>query len=239
MQRLLRKHNIFYFVVLLSLLFLTCKESSLKYKSCEDLYLIFENNLEQASTLQDTLSSINSFQNLRQNDNECINLDLLVADIYYDITEYEKAKICYIDVLKKDSTNIYALFNLSLVYYNCSQYDTAIILLNKASLYKTKNGFAIDYNEKLDLVSPSYDVSYLKICYYLGLNYYYKRNYKLGLANFSYCISNNFNLKETYLYVGAIYFENNMIDKACINFRLAKKLGNPEAEQYLQKNCSP
>ncbi len=222
---------------ILSFCFTNCNEESIKNKSCDDLNKAFEKDLTRSTSKKDTLNILTKYLDIIQSDKKCINLNLSIANAYYDCDLFENSKLSYLNVLKENKENVYALFNLSLIFFNNNQYDTAIILLSEAASYKVNNGFAIDYNEKLGPLSTMYDVPYLKINYYLGLNYYYKGDFKKAMSAFSFCISNDYNLSEVYLFRGATYYEVKKIDSACNDFKLAKQLGNIKAIEYQHKYC--
>jgi tetratricopeptide (TPR) repeat protein len=142
-------------------------------------------------------------------------------------------------VIKRNKTNIYALYMLGVIYNEKQNFDSAILVLQNAINYKTQGSVVVDYrNEGLMKEKARYDVEYNELIYTQGLSHYYKRNLKQASNIFSFCISNNYRLGESYLFKGIITIETQKNYKeACKDIQLAEQYGNRNASMYKEKFC--
>jgi hypothetical protein len=75
------------------------------------------------------------------------------------------------------------------------------------------------------------------LLYREGISFYYKKELQPAYDNFNFCIKNNYRLKESYLYRGSLFLETNQKEKACQDFFESKRLGNTEADKYIEQYC--
>ena len=148
-------------------------------------------------------------------------------------------------VLSIDSDNTLALFNIGKTYCNLKKYKLAIQFYNKA--FDTK-GKAFDTNGEtvyIDLVDNKFvdlgyknDVKKGDIFYERGIAYYNFNDLKNSFNDFKSCIQQNYNVKESYYWIGCIYLDVKKNDKACECFYKAKENGDNEIEfNEIQKYC--
>jgi tetratricopeptide (TPR) repeat protein len=148
-------------------------------------------------------------------------------------------------ILLIDPDNTLALFNIGKMYCNLKEYKLSIEFYNKA--FDTK-GKAIDTNGNTiysDLVDNKfvdlgykYDVKGGDIFYERGIAYYNFNDLKNSFNDFKSCIQQNYNVKESYYWIGCIYLDVKKNDKACECFYKAKENGDNEVEfNEIQKYC--
>ena len=173
-------------------------------------------------------------------DPKCIDAYLTKGDVYFSIVQISNAKNDFQKVLKMDTGNIYALYQMGLLYQYEDLHDSSIYVLNRAIKIKTHGNMLVDYPQVTNELSKSsnkYDIESDEIIYRQGVNFYYKRNLELSKNYFDYCINNKYLLEKAYLYRGAISVELNDIKKACEDFLKAKDYGNVDAQNYIGKYC--
>lgn len=221
----------------IAIFFYSCK-STKKQDNCESIYRDLNSELLTNTTQSDSLKSLSRYEIKLTNYAFCKDVYSLIADSYFKLNEENSALKNYLYILKIDSTDIHALFNVSLILYNRDMFDSSIKILTKILDNKTGNNFSMDVNNGIQDIAKIHDIPTEEIRYYLALNYYYKGNLQLAMYNFNYCEQKRYDLKNVHIYKGSIYLETQKNAKACEEFKLAKELGNSDAIKYINQYCN-
>ncbi len=222
----------FYILLLFNFLIFTACSTKFECKN-------FEKDLALLNTT-DTIQRFNFINSVIAKNNKCINAFLARADLYSSKNNLIEAKEDYKIVLQNDRNNAYALYQLGVLYQVEDKLDSSLLYLDKALSQKRTGDIIIDNNinsNNLILPSDRYDIESSEIIYQMGISYYHKREINNALGSFDYCIRNEYNIANSYLYKGAIYYESNKLDSACSSFRVAKLKGSEFASEYLNKYC--
>jgi tetratricopeptide (TPR) repeat protein len=197
--------------------------------------------IKQMNNKIDTSKLIMLLNKLVTTDSLCKDIYLTRGDILiYSDESIDLAKQDYQKCLTLDSNNIYSLYRLGVLYQLVDKYDSSIHYFQRALSKKSYKNAVINYYQNSNLSDDisKYDIDYIRIVYGLGESYYYKGELRSALINFNTCIKDNFLLSKSYLFRGSIHLESNRKEKACEDFNLSLKYGNPEAEVYIKKYCS-
>ena len=165
---------------------------------------------------------------------------LLRADLYFDETKYELCRKDYYRAIRVNSGHAYPYYKLGLSYELDDDYKTAIHFYNVATEKKTVDGYTYDYKTiapNLDTEEAKYDVPLSQLVFRQAICYYYLRNLAKARSGFTYCIENGYQVAESYCYRGAVNFEANKKDSACLDFKSANSLGYKDAQSFLRKYC--
>jgi len=207
---------------------------------CSTFLQDYSRFLEKDNTI-DTMTLINILTKTLMYDSNCIDAYLERADIYYikDSTLID-ALNDYKKVISINAENVYANYRVGCVFFECESYDTAMYYFKRSIDLKTYKGTIINYNKTdfgVDNYKSKYDVDFNLLKYKIGQSQYYSADFVSSIANFSFCISNKYNLDKSFLYRGAAYLELNKSDSACLDFIESNKLGSKDAAIYLKKYC--
>lgn len=178
--------------------------------------------------------------------NKAIIKDDKCIDAYIDrganksaLNDYLGAIQDFKKILLISPDNTLALFNIGKMYCNLKEYKLSIEYYNKA--FDSKGG-DIGYldladNKFVDL-GYKYDVKGKEIFYERGIAYYNFNDLKNSFNDFKTCIKQNYNVKESYYWLGYIYLSAKRNDKACECFQKAKENGDMEVElNEMKKYC--
>lgn len=208
---------------------------------CSTFLQDYSKFIEPEST-SDTITLIKTLTKTLMYDSNCIDAYLERADIYYmkDSTLLD-ALNDYKKVISINAENVYANYRAGCVFFEWESYDTAIYYFKRSIDLKTYKGTIINYNKSdfgVDNYKSKYDVDFNLLKYKIGQAQYYSADFASSIASFSFCISNKYSLDKSFLYRGAAYLELNKPNRACLDFIESNKLGNKDAERYLEKYCS-
>ncbi len=188
----------------------------------------------------DTFELFNFLNLVIAKNSKCIDALLARGDLHFSKNNLKRAIEDYNIVLQNDKNNIYALYQLGVLYQVDEKLDSSLIYLNQALSRKRNGDIIIDnkvISKKLMLPSDKYDILSSEIIYQMGISYYHKREMSNALASFDYCLRDEYKLGSSHLYRGAIFYESSKPDSACIAFRLAGLNGSEFASEYLSKFC--
>lgn len=213
-----------------------CKEPQ-KGLSCTEFDTSFGEILLKHQ--EDTVLLLKELDNLLRSEN-CLRAHLTRADFYFAIDSVQKAEESYRAVLQSDSAVTYALYKMGLINQYKEKQDSAVFFLKAALKAKQIDQVIIDYPNSNNLWSTDknkYDVDKELIFYRLGVSHYYLKNFAVSLEYFNQCMDLKSMLNQIHLYRGAVFFELGDKKKACDDFLFAKRLGNLNAEYYINKHC--
>lgn len=208
---------------------------------CSRFHQTYSAAIKQMNNKIDTSKLIMILNKMAMTDSLCKDIYLTRGDILLASDEgIDLAKQNYQRCLILDSNNIYSLYKLGILYQLKDAYDTSIYYFQNALNKKSYKSAVINYHQNSNSSNDigKYDVDYNRIVYGLGESYYYKGELRSALINFNICIKNDFFLSKSYLYRGSIHLESNRQEKACEDFKLSLKYGNPEAEVFIKGYCS-
>jgi tetratricopeptide (TPR) repeat protein len=153
------------------------------------------------------------------------------------LNNYQDALNCFNIALELNKSNTAAYYHKAMSLYLLSRYDSAIYYFNSSIKTKGSDTLYIDYkNLEIDK-NGSEDIPMADIRYFRGLSYYYQNNFIAALRDFLFCETVNYNLKQTYLYIGNIYLKYDKVLEGCLYLRKADSLNNDLAERYINQFC--
>jgi tetratricopeptide (TPR) repeat protein len=219
--------------IFLILLFFSCRGNN--GTACDEFYF-----LSKEKGRLDTLEYLKMVSDFLKRESHCIDAFLTRADLLNNLDKPNEAKIDYLTVLKIDSINVYTFYKLGILLYQSQKYDSSIEMFQQAIDIKTKGDYFFDYTDSKVSNMGRYDISAKEIIFQQGLVYYYQRSLSKALNNFNYCIYNNYNLADAFLYRAAISIESNgkINLNYCKDLEFAKLHGSIEATQYLKTHCN-
>ena len=142
-------------------------------------------------------------------------------------------------ILDLDSANTLALFNLGIKYGNLLRYKESIKAFNKAIQTKGGELLTFDYvaNPFVDKELYTYDVPIADIRLERGIVHYKADSVRKAYFDFTFCIENKHELKDSYYYRGRAYLKSGMLKHACKDLKIAELYGEKEATEILDKFC--
>lgn len=141
-------------------------------------------------------------------------------------------------ILKLDSINTLALFNLGVTYGNMRQYKESIEAFNKAM--KTKGGEHVT----MDFVQNDFvpdlgkdDVPTVDIKLERGIVFYKADSVRKAYIDLTYCIERKHKLGDSYYYRGWTYLKADKLKEACEDFKMSELNGMKEATEIFNEVC--
>lgn len=202
--------------------------------TAEELFLKAE-KLEEQGKFKEAIPILNKAIRM--------NPDFLGAYInrgadYSVLGNYTEAIKNYKIVLKKDPVNQLALLNIGNNYKRLNKYQEAVNYYNEILL--DENG-----NQKIQLIINDRDrnninefqVPFYEVCYERGLALYELKQWNSALADFKFCIENNYLIPESRYMCGAVYEMCGKNEKACEEYSIAADLGDQEAKDRKDRVC--
>lgn len=162
----------------------------------------------------------------------------LIGRACFHLNDFDKSKFNF-----KKATLINDSFDAGYYYIGFSYYmedrpDSAIFYFNKAIESKGSDSLYIELNKQLGkLALGAVDVSMPEIRFLRGESFYELKDFKKAFDDFSFCASEMYNLKHTYLYLGVINLTYRNKEEGCSLLLKAKELGNQTSVDYLDKFC--
>ena len=136
-----------------------------------------------------------------------------VREHTYHTSDYDSKVTSRANAIELDSNNAYTFFHLGLAYGE----DIAK---------------AIQSFEKVIKINPYYAAAY----YNLGFAYYIQGNFAIAIQMYEKTIELNPNNVNAYYNLGNIYGELGYTQELISNFKKAARLGDEEAQGWLEKN---
>lgn len=218
------------------LIFLLCFSTLLScdFKSSED-YNTEAEKLEQKEKYAEAIIVLNKAIEMKPNNvyaliNRAVDKSIL--------KDYEGAIVDYSKVLEVDKDNTLAFLNRVRNKERLKDFIGAIEDYENA--IKTKGGEII-YFDKVE--NPfvetgfEFDVRMEEIIYERGLARYYLDSMKTAFEDFSFCIDKNFEKPASLYWRGLIYISNGMDNAGCNNLYVSKEMGDPDAQEMIEKYC--
>lgn len=225
------------FLTLVSFSFSYCNQH--ENRTCEKIVEKYSKIVE-SKDLQDTLGLMEILNTAIIKDTFCFNAYLMRAELKLKSGFKEQAIEDFLKASFLDTNNIYVLYKVGVLYQENEKDDLALFYLKKAIQKKTIGNAIIDRPINKNGVNSEinkYDIDATELLYREGVSFYYKKELQSAYDNFNFCIKNNYQLKESYLYRGSLFLETNQKGKACQDFFEAKRLGNNEADKFIEQYC--
>ncbi|MGN6493390.1 MAG: tetratricopeptide repeat protein [Agriterribacter sp.] len=176
-------------------------------------------------------------------DSLCVDAYLIRGDIYLADDSTKLLALRDFDkVILIDSTNKYAYFKSALACYDLEMYKEALRRFKRTLILKSaeSNRIIIDNSDKFSSKQNNnvkYDVAAQEIYFNFAITLLNTGNLDLALDYMNLCISENYELSESYFIRALIHLEMNNKMEACDDFNTAKFLGSKDAISYLEENC--
>lgn len=219
---------------LFTLIIFTATLTSCNFKSSDD-YLSDAYKLEQQEKYNDAIILLNK---AIEKDPKNIKLLINRGHDKFMLADYKGAIEDNSFVLEKDSHSGLAFLNRGKSKERLKDYSGAIDDFNKA--ISTKGGELI-YLDKVEnsLIETGfeYDVKMEEIKLERGITYYYIDSLRKAFEDLNFSIQKNFALSDSYYFRGIIYLRYDMKKEGCEDLNKAKVLGDPDAQDLIDKHC--
>lgn len=154
------------------------------------------------------------------------------------LEDYQGAIDDYNRIIEIDSANALAFLNRGKNKMRLDDHDDAIIDFEKA--IKTK-GSELLYMDKLENsfvdTGFEFDVAMEEIRFERGIARYNIDNLKLALEDFNFCLNKNYEKPASLYWRGTIYVAYGMNAEGCADLNEARKFGDPDAQEMIDKYC--
>lgn len=143
-------------------------------------------------------------------------------------------------ILKLDSTNTLAFFNLGVAYANMERYEESIAAFHGAERTKgTGLTIKIVPNAFLRTTGEEniYDIPYEEIKLERGIVYYKVDSLRKAYYDLTYCVNSKYELKESYYFRGMTYLRSGMHEQGCEDLKMSELYGDLDATAALEKYC--
>lgn len=150
------------------------------------------------------------------------------------IGEYNKAIKNYLTVIKLDSDNVLAHYNIGLNKNRLKKWDDAIKWFNKA--LDLKGGGPL-FIEKMD---DPFDVPVHEILFDRAVSYMDNENDRQldrAIFGFENCVSNSYRVSESLNNIGCMLYWQDSTTEACDYFTRSMHMSNADAKENFEKLC--
>lgn len=181
----------------------------------------------------------------------CKDEDVVKGDQLFRQGKYEEAVEAYDDYLKLNPGHVKSIYNKARAYEELGRYDKAFATFQEVLDIDEKHTAALmsvgqHYYRANDYPNAAFflgraveaDDSNSQAFYLLGRSYHLQGMTKEAMEAYNNAISLNNNLGEAYLYRGALRIHLKRTASACSDFKMARSLGTPDAEEALAKYCN-
>lgn len=118
-------------------------------------------------------------------------------------------KLLFVDILRLDSNDIYANFQLGKIYFNESKFDTSLMLFKRVINLHSNNGFAFEYNPRyLSNLDYLYQISTNEMLYYYAVALFRMNQFDDSEWYFQLLDSYNYNVDSVNFYLKKINHRN-------------------------------
>ncbi|HEY9002204.1 MAG TPA: tetratricopeptide repeat protein [Mucilaginibacter sp.] len=153
------------------------------------------------------------------------------------LNNYNGAISDYIQALKLNPKNTLALFNIGNNYKRLNNNLKAISYYNQAFATKGSDQIYSDMKPNSFVESSNFDVEGKAIFYERGLAYYKIDSLRKAFSDFRNCIISNYQVKESYYFLGIIHKAYKSKKKACECFLKSAQLGDKDSNIELKNYC--
>jgi lipoprotein NlpI len=154
------------------------------------------------------------------------------------LKDYKGSIDDYTKVIELDSDNALAFLNRGKNKKRLEDYQGAINDFEKA--IKTKGGERL-YMDKVENsfveTGFEFDVAMEEIRFERGIARYNIDSLNLAFEDFNFCLEKNFGRSASFYWRGIIYVAYGMNTEGCSDLNEAQKLGDPDAQEMIDKYC--
>ena len=154
------------------------------------------------------------------------------------LEDYQGSIEDYTKIIEIDSDNTLALLNRGKNKKRLEDYQGAIDDFEKA--IKTK-GSEILYMDKVENsfieTGFEFDIAMEEIRFERGIARYNIDSLNLAFEDFNFCLEKNFERSSSLYWRGIIYIAYGMNKEGCTDLNEAQKLGDPDAQEMIDKYC--
>lgn len=153
------------------------------------------------------------------------------------LKNYESAISDYKKVLKLDSKNTLATYNIGNSYRQSGNLKKAKEFYDLA--FQTKGGelITIDYEPNSFIEKSLYDVPSAEIYYNRGLVHYDLLDYEKAYSDFNNSLKNDYEPADNYYMIGSCLLMTGNTELACEHYKKAMELGDEMAKSEFEKHC--
>ena len=157
------------------------------------------------------------------------------------ISDYQK-------ILKFDSDNTLALYNIGLNFQDLEEPQKAIEYFTRAlntdgalTSFPNENGGTLGIRKKLDFSKidndNDFEVHDCEIQFSRGINYLFIKEFDKAITDFENSIEANYSKADCYFLIAEAYIEKKDSINACENYIKSAKLGDLDARNKLKLHC--
>jgi tetratricopeptide (TPR) repeat protein len=171
---------------------------------------------------------------------DSFNIDALVkrAEIYTLTERDQLAEIDYRQVLRVDAKNVLATYGIANSFYLRDKLPDALVWVNKAEAIKGDDSVYIAYERNANTEKYlKFDLAMAQIRFLRAKIHYQSLHYRDAYKDFLFCLQNDYNQKECYLYMGAMNVTSGQKDEGCRQLQKASSLGDTSAKTMLRNFC--
>lgn len=221
----------YYSLVIIVMLFFT----SCDFKSAETYY-------QEASILEDQKLYSDAIPLL----DKAIQKNPKFIDAYINrgvnksiIGKFNEAISDFNKVIQLDPDNVLALYNKAGTLVDLEEYGKAIEFYNKCLNLKGGEFVNFDWNKNSYYLTDQamYDVDSKLIHFERGVAYYMADSIQRAYRAFEGSIANNYNVKQSYYYLGGVWYASGNLEKACQCYKKAMKMKDYDSQQLFLKYC--
>ncbi|KAL4453208.1 hypothetical protein ABPG74_015439 [Tetrahymena malaccensis] len=178
-------------------------------------------------TLKNKILNYFGFDNIYKNDKLYSDTLNNIGSEYYQKNNIEKAKEYFVNALKRNQKNKYALYNLAIFYIYYNEYDQAISLLKK--VINIDQNYILAYQKLVNINPNSF-----KFCYDLALAYMENKQFQLAIKQFEASLEIDKLNTDAYYNLGQIYLDQNLEDKAIKSYNQVIKINPKHLDAHYQ-----
>lgn len=195
-------------VVGLITIFVSCKQKL----TCSDLSKNYFSRLTDFHSKEDSARFIKNLDQLLIKTPNCIKALQMRGNFQMAGEKYQFAKKDFLKAMKIDSSSIYTLFHLSVLYNFENRNNIALALISRAIRLKNSDGYVLELNNNF---FGELDVKYQELIHFRGIILYEEGSLSEAKNDFINCINNNYQFEDTYGYLASIYLAEGKVDSAC------------------------
>ncbi len=148
------------------------------------------------------------------------------------------ANLDYSEVLKLNQLNDLARYNRAACYYELEDYNSAYRDLERLLLIRGKGGVQLTSEHYIITDNQLSNLTTEEIVFLHGVVCVELEMVGQAIADFKFCIKNQYNLSESHYWYGFLLVGLNQLDEACVQLKMAQDLGDLDAKELLDNYCN-
>lgn len=206
-------------------------------KSADD-YLLDSNELVDKEKYKEAIELLNKAIKTYPKYREAY---LNKAFCYEKLKDFKSAIVSYQALLKIDSKNISAIYNIGNCKYDMNLFQEAVENYTKAlelkGYSKDLSSIIIDWNQNGIAEDAKFDIESNQLFYQRGLAYYQLNKFKSAYSDFYNCLTQKYYVTDCHYMIALCYIESGNKEKGCIEFDKAIALGDTLSIRKKQELC--